>query len=87
MAGFNPKRFLVTYLAAQHDIEIWLAPFAGSRLMVPYRVSIPTRMGLGILQATKFELIPARSAYHQSQLKPPMLNGWHRNKAQRTGIC
>ncbi len=61
VAGFNPKRFLVTYLAAQHDIEIWLAPFAGSRLMVPYRVSIPTRMGLGILQATKFESIPARS--------------------------
>ncbi len=60
VAGFNPKRFLVTYLAAQHDIEIWLAPFAGSRLMVPYRVSIPTRMGLGILQATKFESIPAR---------------------------
>jgi hypothetical protein len=61
VAGFNPKRFLITYLAAQHDIEIWLAPFAGSRLMVPYRVSIPTRMGLGILQATKFESIPARS--------------------------
>jgi hypothetical protein len=61
VADFNPKRFLITYLAAQHDIEIWLAPFAGSWLMVPYRVSIPTRMRLGILQATKFESIPARS--------------------------
>ena len=61
VAGYDPKHFLVTYLAAQRDIEIWLAPIAGSRLMVPYRMSMPTPMGLGILQATKFELVPAKS--------------------------
>ena len=61
VAGYDPKHFLITYLAAQHDIEIWLAPIAGSRLMVPYRMSMPTPMGLGILQATKFETVPAKS--------------------------
>jgi hypothetical protein len=61
VAGYDPKHFLVTYLAAQRDIEIWLAPIAGSRLMVPYRMSMPTPMGLGILQATKFESVPAKS--------------------------
>lgn len=61
VAGFDPKRYLITYMAAQHDMEIWLAPFAGSRLLVPYRVSIPTPMGLGMLQATKFESLPTRS--------------------------
>ncbi len=61
VAGYDPKHFLITYLAAQHDIEIWLAPMAGSRLMVPYRMSMPTPMGLGILQATKFETVPAIS--------------------------
>jgi hypothetical protein len=61
VAGYDPKHFLITYLAAQHDIEIWLAPMAGSRLMVPYRMSMPTPMGLGILQATKFESVPAKS--------------------------
>jgi hypothetical protein len=61
VAGYDPKHFLITYLAAQHDIEIWLAPIAGSRLMVPYRMSMPTPMGLGILQATKFESVPAKS--------------------------
>ena len=61
VAGYDPRHFLVTYLAAQRDIEIWLAPIAGSRLMVPYRMSMPTPMGLGILQATKFESVPAKS--------------------------
>ena len=55
VAGYDPNHFLVTYLAAQHDTEIWLAPLAGSRLVVPYRALISTPMGLGILQATKFE--------------------------------
>ena len=26
VAGYDPKHFLVTYLAAQHETEIWLAP-------------------------------------------------------------
>jgi hypothetical protein len=61
VAGYDPKHFLITYLAAQHDMEIWLAPLAGSRLMVPYRMSVPTPLGLGVLQATKFESVPAKS--------------------------
>src|SRR5579872_2406643 len=61
VAGYDPKHFLVTYLASQRDIEIWLAPITGSRLLVPYRVSMPTPMGLGVLQATKFVSLPAPS--------------------------
>jgi hypothetical protein len=57
VAGYDPKHFLVTYLAAQHETEIWLAPLGGTRLLVPYRASISTPMGLGILEATKFALI------------------------------
>jgi hypothetical protein len=64
VAGYDPKHFLVTYLAAQHDTEIWLAPFANSRLMLPYRASISTPLGLGILQATKFEFAPSKLAHH-----------------------
>ncbi len=54
VAGYDPKHFLVTYLAAQHETEIWLAPLSGTRLLVPYRTSISTPMGIGILEATKF---------------------------------
>jgi hypothetical protein len=62
VAGYDPKHFLITYLAAQHDIEIWLAPVTGTRLMVPYRMSMPTPFGLGILQATKFESVQGKTA-------------------------
>jgi Protein of unknown function (DUF3108) len=60
VAGYDPKHFLVTYLAAQPDMEVWLAPIVGSRLMVPYRLSVPTPFGLGVLQATKFVSTPER---------------------------
>jgi Protein of unknown function (DUF3108) len=59
VAGYDPKHFLVTYLAAQHETEIWLAPLGGTRLLVPYRASISTPMGLGVLEATKFAFIPS----------------------------
>jgi hypothetical protein len=58
VAGYDPKHFLVTYLAAQHETEIWLAPLGSTRLLVPYRASISTPMGVGILEATKFAFIP-----------------------------
>jgi hypothetical protein len=36
--------------------------------VVPYRASISTPMGLGILQATKFEFAPSQLAQHESEL-------------------
>jgi hypothetical protein len=54
VAGYDPKHFFVTYLAAQHDTEIWLAPLSGTRLLVPYRASISTPMGIGILEEFAF---------------------------------
>src|ERR1700733_14093005 len=59
VAGYDPKDFLVTYLAAQHETEIWLAPLGTTRLLVPYRASISTPMGVGILEATKFVFVPS----------------------------
>jgi hypothetical protein len=35
-------------------MEVWLAPVANTRVMVPYRVSIPTPVGQGVMQATQF---------------------------------
>jgi hypothetical protein len=61
VAGYDPKHFLVTYLAAQHETEIWLAPLGSTRLLVPYRASISTPMGVGILEATKFVFFEGNS--------------------------
>jgi hypothetical protein len=54
IAGHIPDRPVIKYLIAQRDIEAWLAPVAGTRLMVPYRIQVPTPLGLGIVQATEF---------------------------------
>jgi hypothetical protein len=54
LAGYDPSRTAIKYLQAQRGMEIWLAPLTGTRLMVPFRVSVPTPIGVGILQATRF---------------------------------
>ena len=54
IAGFVPDRVAIRYLVSQHDIEAWLVPVAGTRVLVPFRVSVPTPLGLGVLQATHF---------------------------------
>jgi hypothetical protein len=58
VAGHVPDRAVIKYLIEQRDAEIWLAPIAGTRLMVPYRISIPTPLGVGMVQATQFVSIP-----------------------------
>lgn len=58
VAGHVPERPVIKYLVELRDAEVWLAPIAGTRLMVPYRASVPTPFGVGILQATQFVSVP-----------------------------
>jgi hypothetical protein len=54
VAGHRPERSAIKFLIAQRDMELWFAPIAGTRLLAPYRFSVPTPFGLGTLQATYF---------------------------------
>jgi hypothetical protein len=54
IAGFIPDRAAIRYLVSQQEIEAWLVPLAGTRVLVPFRLSVPTPLGLGVLQATHF---------------------------------
>jgi hypothetical protein len=58
LAGYDIGRSGIRYLKTQRDMEMWLAPIAGTRLLAPFRVSVPTPIGLGVLQATRFVLAP-----------------------------
>jgi Protein of unknown function (DUF3108) len=58
IAGHIPDRAAIKYLSELRDIEAWLAPIAGTRLMVPYRVTLPTPIGVGVMQATQFVSSP-----------------------------
>jgi hypothetical protein len=54
LAGYVPQRPAIKYLMAQQDMEIWLAPISGTRIVVPYRISLQTPLGRGVLEATQF---------------------------------
>ncbi len=61
IAGYVRDRYAIKYLMQLRDMEMWLAPIAGTRVMVPYRASVPTPIGLGVLQATQFMSMPQPS--------------------------
>ncbi|WP_286144430.1 DUF3108 domain-containing protein [Bradyrhizobium sp. NFR13] len=54
IAGYVPDRAAIKYLAAQRNIEVTLVPIAGTRVLVPYRMTVPTPLGVAMLEATEF---------------------------------
>ena len=54
IAGYVPSRMAIRYIAKQRDIEVWLAPIAGTRVLVPYRAEGPTPIGPVVFEATQF---------------------------------
>ncbi len=54
ISGYVPNRPVIKYLVALRDAEVWLAPISGTRVLVPFRFSMPTPLGMGVLQATQF---------------------------------
>ena len=67
VAGYIPDRPVIKYLAAQRNIEIAFAPVAGTRILVPFRMVIPTPLGKAMLEATQFitQATPPRVAKTQ----------------------
>ncbi len=64
VSGYIPDRLAIRYLAALRDAEVWMAPISGTRVLVPFRFSLPTPIGTGVLQATRFDSVatPPRAA-------------------------
>ncbi len=54
VAGYIPDRAVIKYLSAQRNMEIAFAPIAGTRILVPFRMKIPTPLGTAMLEATQF---------------------------------
>lgn len=65
IAGHRPNRKQVKELVENENIFVWLAPVAGTRVLVPQRVSFGTPIGTFIMQATYFSSeVRPRSARH-----------------------
>ena len=54
VAGYIPDRPVIKWLSAQRNIEITFVPVAGTRILVPFRMAIPTPLGPALLEATSF---------------------------------
>ncbi len=64
VAGHIPSRVAIKYIAKMRDMEVWLAPIAGTRVLVPFRAEGPTPVGRVVLQATQFVslAVPTRAS-------------------------
>jgi hypothetical protein len=54
LGGYVPSRATIRYLKDQRDMEVWLAPIAGTRVVVPFRAQGPTPIGEAVMEATQF---------------------------------
>jgi hypothetical protein len=54
ISGYVPDRAAIKYLTALRTMEVWLAPIAGTRVLVPFKVLVPTPIGMAALEATHF---------------------------------
>jgi len=54
LAGHRPNRVQVKYMIENKNIFVWLAPVAGTRVLLPARFTIATMLGTLVVQATHF---------------------------------
>lgn len=55
MSGHRSTSPLVKFLSEGRDIEVWLAPVTGTRILAPVRLSVASLVGNMVLQANQFE--------------------------------
>jgi hypothetical protein len=67
VSGYVPERPAIRYLVELRDAEVWMAPIAGTRVLVPFRFSMPTPIGVGVLQATRFVSVPQPTPVAKTQ--------------------
>jgi hypothetical protein len=69
IAGYIPSRSAIKYIAKLREIEVWMAPIAGTRVLAPYRVQGPTPIGEAMLEANEFVSVatPTRASANEAK--------------------
>ena len=62
IAGYRPSSSLVKLLSEGRDIEMALAPIAGTRVLAPFRVTVVHMLGNLVVRADRFEATPRATA-------------------------
>jgi hypothetical protein len=58
VAGHRPDRPATKYMAANRNMEVWLAPVGASGVVAPLRISVKTQIGVVTIDANAFETTP-----------------------------
>jgi hypothetical protein len=92
IAGHRPSTPLVKYLSEGREMEIALAPIAGTRLLAPFRLSVVSTLANLMIEATRFEtsMAPApagtpANAAHPSDISPTRREGVEERCAKARG--
>ena len=62
IAGHRTGRKSTQFMAENKDMEVWLAPVEGARVLLPLRISVRTMIGTTLIDATKLNGVKAASA-------------------------
>lgn len=53
IAGHRPNRPAVKFMTDNRDMRVWLVPVAGTKTLVPWRISVRTQVGTVLIEAEK----------------------------------
>jgi len=67
IAGHRRSSPLLTFLTDGRDVEMALAPIAGTRILAPFRITATYMLGNVVMQATRFEATAAAAPTRTSQ--------------------
>jgi hypothetical protein len=56
IAGHRRDRPAIKFMADNKDLEVWLAPIDGARVLMPFRVSVRTMIGMTVIEASEFSV-------------------------------
>lgn len=62
ISGHRPNRPATKFMADNKDMEVWLAPLGESKIMVPFRISVRTMVGMTVIEARRFQVSGAAAA-------------------------
>jgi hypothetical protein len=74
IAGYRADSMMVKYVAGRRNMELWFAPIAGTSIMAPLLVLMPTLIGTLRIQADQFEAAASAATpvpVETSPLPPP----------------
>ncbi len=86
VAGYIPDRPVIKYLATQRNIEIAFAPVAGTRVLVPFWMKIPTPLGPAMLDGHPIQH-PGDAAARRQDAVEKSTPSFRGDAKHRTQMC